>query len=302
MSFEIAGIVLPVWLPLLWGVLVGLVFSTVGAAGGILASVGLISVMGIQDPNLVKPMAQALTLATPLIAVPGYYRQGRVVFSLALILGAGGILGALVGSTLSAAYLTDIDVFKSIFGVLTLAIALQVLWRLFGHKRKPRSRSERAAAAFEGLVHDGGSTRTIGVSHRHRSLRRIQFVFAGVQFEYAPWAPFLAGAGIAVLSSALGVGGGFLLVPFMVLLLGLPMFLVAGTAALAIAVSSVTSIGNYLRLGVELDLPLLLLLLAGTVAGAWLGPRLSRHLHERWLEGILGLVLLLIGVRYLGGF
>jgi uncharacterized membrane protein YfcA len=291
MSFETAGIVLPVWLPLLWGVLVGLVFSTVGAAGGILASVGLISVMGIQDPNLVKPMAQAMTLATPLIAVPGYYRQGRMVFSLAFILGAGGILGALVGSTLSVTYLTDIDVFKSIFGVLTLGIALQILSRVLGHKRKAGTRSELAAAAFEGLVHDGGSTRTIGVSHRHRSLRRIHFVFAGEQFEYAP-----------VLSSALGVGGGFLLVPFMVLLLGLPMFLVAGTAALAIAVSSVTSIGNYLRLGVELDVPLLLLLLAGTVAGAWIGPRISRHLRERWLEGILGLVLLLIGVRYLGGF
>ena len=302
MSFEAAGVVLPAWLPLLWGVLVGLVFSTVGAAGGILASVGLISVMGIQDPNLVKPMAQALTLTTPLIAVPGYYRQGRVVFSLALILGAGGILGALVGSTFSATYLTDIDVFKSIFGVLTLGIALQVLWKTFGYRRKSGSRSARAAAAFEGLVHRGGSTRSIGVSHRLRSWRRVHFVFAGVQFEYAPWAPFLAGAGIAVISSALGVGGGFLLVPFMVLLLGLPMFLVAGTAALAIAVSSITSIGNYIRLGVELDVPLLLLLLTGTVAGAWIGPRASRHLHERWLEGILGLLLLLIGIRYLGGF
>ena len=302
MSFEIAGIVLPVWLPLLWGVLVGLVFSTVGAAGGILASVGLISVMGIRDPNLVKPMAQALTLATPLIAVPGYYRQGRVVFSLAVILGAGGILGALVGSTLSATYLTDIDVFKSIFGVFTLAIALQVLSRMFGHPKKPGTRSERAAAAFETRVHDGGAIGAIGVRHRHRSLRCIRFEFAGEQFEYAPWVPFLAGSGIAVISSALGVGGGFLLVPFMVLLLGLPMFLVAGTAALAIAVSSVTSIGNYLRLGVELDMPLLLLLLAGTVAGAWMGPRFSSHLRERWLEVILGLVLLLIGVRYLGGF
>jgi len=302
MTFETAGIVLPAWLPLLWGVLAGLVFSTVGAAGGILASVGLISVMGIQDPNLVKPMAQALTLATPLIAVPGYYRQGRVVFSLALILGAGGILGALVGSTLSHAYLTDIDLFRSVFGVFALGIALQVLVRACRHKREPGTRSERAAAAFEGLVHDGGPIGAIGVRHRHRSLRRIHFVFAGEQFEYAPWVPFLAGAGIAVVSSALGVGGGFLLVPFMVLLLDLPMFLVAGTAALAIAVSSVTSIGNYVRLGVELDLPLLLLLLAGTVTGAWIGPRLSSHLHERWLEAILGLVLLLIGIRYLGGY
>jgi len=77
------------------------------------------------------------------------------------------------------------------------------------------------------------------------------------------------------------------------------MFIVAGTAALAIAVSSVTSIANYMRLGVELDIPLLLLLLTGTVVGAWIGPWLSRHLQERWLQGILSLVLLLIGLRYL---
>lgn len=300
MIFEVAGVTLPIWLPLLWGVLVGLVFSTVGAAGGILASVGLISVMGIQDPNLVKPMAQALTLTTPLIAVPGYYRQRRLVVSLAIILGAGGILGAILGSTLSVSYLTDLNIFRSIFGVLALSIALQVLWRLFGRKQNQSTHSERAAAAFEGLVHDGGSPCAIGVMHQQYSFRRVLFVFAGEHFSYAPWVPFLTGAGIAVVSSALGVGGGFLLVPFMCIQLGLPMFIVAGTAALAIAVSSVTSIANYIRLGIELDIPLLLLLLTGTVLGAWIGPRLSSHLHERWLQAILGLVLLLIGTRYLG--
>jgi uncharacterized membrane protein YfcA len=40
----------------------------------------------------------------------------------------------------------------------------------------------------------------------------------------------------------------------------------------------------------------------GTVIGAWIGPWLSRHLYERWLQGILGLVLLLIALRYLGTF
>jgi uncharacterized membrane protein YfcA len=78
------------------------------------------------------------------------------------------------------------------------------------------------------------------------------------------------------------------------------MFIVAGTAALAIAVSSVTSIANYMRLGSELELPLLSLLLAGTVVGAWIGPVLSRHLYERWLQGGLCLVLLFISLRYLG--
>ena len=75
MYFEIAEITASLWLLLVWGILVGFVFSTVGAAGGILASVGMISVFGLQDPNLVKPMAQTLTLATPLIAVPLYRRS-----------------------------------------------------------------------------------------------------------------------------------------------------------------------------------------------------------------------------------
>jgi uncharacterized membrane protein YfcA len=302
MIFETVGITLPIWLPLLWGVLVGLVFSTVGAAGGILASVGLISVMGIQDPNLIKPMAQALTLATPLIAVPGYYRQCRVVVSLAVILGAGGILGAIIGSTLSVTYLADLEIFRPVFGVLVLGIALQILWQLLRYSQHSDTHSGRAATAFEGLVHDGGSPCVIGVKHLQYSVRRILFEFGGESFGYRPWIPFLTGTCIAVVSSALGVGGGFLLVPFMTMLLGLPMFIVAGTAALAIAVSSVTSIANYMRLGIELDIPLLLLLLVGTVAGAWIGPRLSRHLHERWLQGILGLVLLLIGLRYLHVF
>ena len=299
MIFEISGTTLPIWLPLLWGVLVGLVFSTVGAAGGILASVGLISVMGVQDPNLVKPMAQALTLATSLIAVPGYYRQCRVVTSLAVIMGAGGILGALIGSTLSTTYLADLNLFRLVFGGLILVIALQIAWKLLRHKRHGNTRAKRAATAFETLIRDGGSPCSIGVRQLRYSLRRIQFEFGGVRFTYSPWLPLLTGVGIAVISSALGVGGGFLLVPFMTILLGLPMFIVAGTAALAIAVSSVTSIANYMRLGVELDIPLLLLLLTGTVVGAWIGPWLSRHLQERWLQGILSLVLLLIGLRYL---
>jgi len=302
MIFETAGLILPAWLPLLWGVLVGLVFSTVGAAGGILASVGLISVMGMQDPNLVKPTAQALTLVTPLVAVPAYHRQRRVVVSLAVLLGAGGVLGALAGSTLSVTYLADLRVFRPVFGVLVLGIALQIAWRLSRRGRPAGQSAERAARAFEMLVREGGSLRHVGVRHLLYSLGLVRFEFGREPFAYPPWAPFLAGAGIAMLSSALGVGGGFLLVPFMTIVLSLPMFIVAGTATLAIAVSSVTSIANYVRLGVELDLPLLLLLVAGTIAGAWLGPRLSRRLPERWLQGTLCGVLLLIGLRYLQAF
>ena len=107
---------------------------------------------------------------------------------------------------------------------------------------------------------------------------------------------------IAILSSALGVGGGFLLVPFMSIIMRLPMYVIAGTSALAIAVHSLTSIGNYVRLGIELDLPMLGILLLGVVAGSAIGPAVSKYIPENGLRGFLAIVLVLIGLRYTGLF
>ncbi|VAW92975.1 hypothetical protein MNBD_GAMMA23-806 [hydrothermal vent metagenome] len=302
MNFEIAEVVISSWVPLLWGVLVGFVFSTVGAAGGILASVGLISVIGVQNPNLVKPMAQMLTLITPIVAVPLYYKQCRVVFSLAFILGAGGIFGAVIGSTLSLNFLADMSIFKPVFAVLVLLIAFQIGWQIFRGKQKNSAQSDRASTNFEHLIEHDGNPCSIGVKHTLYSFRKINFTFASETFSFNPLLPFFTGMGIAVFSSALGVGGGFLLVPFMSIIMRLPMFIVAATSALAIAVHSITSITNYMRLGVELDFPLLGLLLAGTAIGAFAGPYLSKFLHEIWLRGILCLVLIIIGLRYLSVF
>ncbi|MBI4195634.1 MAG: sulfite exporter TauE/SafE family protein [Betaproteobacteria bacterium] len=300
MVFDVSGISIAPWVPLAWGILVGLVFSLVGAGGGIIASVGLISVLGLTDANLLKPMAQMLTLASPLVAVPSYYKQRRLVLGLAALLGAGGVVGALIGSTLSVRYLGELGIFKPVFGLFVLLITLQLAWRLVGLKRSSDSRAGRAAAAFEGRVREGGAPETLGVEQLRFSAGRFEFRFGNERFRYSPWIPFLVALGIAVISSALGVGGGFLLVPFMSIVLGLPMTIVAGTAALAIFISSVASISNYVFLGVRLDLPLLALLLAGTVAGSWLGPRLSRYMRETWLRAMLAAVLFLISIRYLG--
>ena len=287
-------------LPFAWGGLVGLVFSLVGAAGGILASFGLISVLGLTDANQVKPMAQVLTLATPLVAVPSYFRQCRLVLGLALILASGGLLGALVGSRLSMHYLSDLSDFKPVFAILVLFIAAQLAWSLRPQARTPGA-SARAAAAFEGLVLQGEQPCLMGVKHQLWSWRRIEFEFGGESFRYRPSIAFTAGFMIAAIASALGVGGGFLLVPFMAMVLRLPMFVVAGTAALAVFISSSASIANYMVMGVQLDWGLLIPMLVGTAVGAWLGPRISRHFKESWLRILLAGVLLGIGVKYLVG-
>jgi uncharacterized membrane protein YfcA len=76
---------------------------------------------------------------------------------------------------------------------------------------------------------------------------------------------------------------------------------VAGTAALAIFISSSASIANYMAMGVQLDWGLLLPMLAGTALGAWLGPHISRYFRESWLRILLTVVLLGIGAKYLVG-
>ncbi|MBT8130298.1 MAG: sulfite exporter TauE/SafE family protein [Gammaproteobacteria bacterium] len=301
MYFEVADISASLVSIIGWGILVGLVFSTVGAAGGILASVGLISVFGIKDPNLVKPMAQALTLVTPLIAVPLYMRQCRVVFILAALLGVGGVLGALIGSTLSNLWLADMRLFKPVFAVLVFFIAGQIAWQLLRASAAGDEMSQtlRAAQNFMRHINRGGEACDIGVSHQRVGMNKVLIEFGGETFSFHPWMPLLTGLGIAVLSSALGVGGGFLLVPFMSIVMRLPMYVIAGTSALAIAIHSITSIANYVRLGVELDVALLAFLLSGVVIGSMIGPLVSRRIPEKGLRAFLSAVLFLIGLRYI---
>jgi uncharacterized membrane protein YfcA len=249
-------------------------------------------------------MAQALTLVTPLIAVPLYMRQCRLVYSLAFLFGAGGVLGALAGSTLSLGLLSSMEVFKPVFAVLVFFIAAQLAWQLLrtGTASAALAKTMSAAEAYEQHMKGGGESCDRGVMYRRFTPLRFYFRFGDEDFAFSTWLPFFAGMGIAVLSSALGVGGGFLLVPFMSIVMRLPMHIIAGTSALAIAIHSVTSIANYVRLGVELDLPLLGFLVIGVVAGSVLGPYLSRSIPERGLRALLCLVLFVIGLRYANVF
>jgi uncharacterized membrane protein YfcA len=304
MYFEVADITASIPMLILWGAVVGLVFSTVGAAGGILSSFGLITIFAIQDPNLVKPMAQSLTLVTPLIAVPLYIHQCRVMYLLAALLGVGGILGAIIGSSLSAVWLSDMDLFKPVFAILVFFIAGQMIWQLI--RPDPRSNelshTMRAAEAFEMQVRRGGEVCEMGVKLVHFSWSKVIVQFGNEQFSYRPWLPFSVGMAVAVLSSALGVGGGFLLVPFMSIIMRLPMYVIAGTSALAILLHSVTSIGDYMRMGVDLDYYLLVFLLSGVIIGSAIGPVISRYIPEKTLRVLLCMVLVFIGIRYVGLF
>jgi len=279
-------------LAFLWSLFAGLVFSTVGAAGGILAGVGHISLFGISQANTVKLMNQILILTSTLVAVPSYWKQKRVVAVLGLLLGAGSVAGALIGSTLSYRFLPDLKSYKPLFGLFTLLVALKILYDLFAVG------SRRRIHRLEGKI---GSRRRSDLRTERISLSSIEFTFMDETYRFSPLTPVLAGFVVAVISSALGVGGGFLLVPFMVSAMGIPMFLVPGTSALSILVTMIVSGSNYLKLGAQFDPLLLSVEVAGVLIGSLAGPHFSGFLKEKKLRLFLGLVLLYIGVGYTFG-
>ncbi len=298
MTFDTAGITAPPMLPFLWALLVGLVFSMIGAAGGILAAVGHITILGMADANTIKAMNQLLVIVSPIVAVPAYWRQERVIPSLALLLGAGSIFGAVAGSWYSKTNLATLAQYRPLFGLLTLFIAARLLYEATSRFRERHRKIRESSEAFEASARGAGRQRLLTVTWRFSGLT---ILFLGQEFRCRIPSPVLAGFLIAFVSAALGVGGGFLLVPYLASWLELPMFLVAGTSALAVLVASLMSVTNYLYLGVRVDWPLALLEVAGVIVGSLLGPWVSGYMRERWLRLMLGGVLLAIGVSYAGG-
>ncbi len=289
MFSEVFGVEINPVVAFLWSVFVGLVFSTVGAAGGILAGVGHISVFGIPQANSIKLMNQILIFTSTLIAVPSYLKQKRVIVTVGLLLGIGSIAGAMIGSTLSYKFLPDLKSYKPLFGIFTLVVALKIFYDVLSPKKQDKIKS------IEEKIREAGAS---DLKTKSVSLTKIELEFLGNTYSFSPLTPIAAGFGVAIISSALGVGGGFLLVPFMVSVMGLPMFLVPGTSALSILITMIVSAGNYFKLGARIDLTLLAIEIAGIVIGSFIGPHLSKVLKEKKLRLALAAVLLYIGIGY----
>ncbi len=290
MHSEILGISYNPLLVILWSFFAGLVFSTVGAAGGILAGVGHISIFGIPSANNIKIMNQILVITSTLISVPSYFLQRRVIYVLSFLLGIGSILGALLGSTLSYKFLPDLKLYRPLFGIFTLLVSLKIFQEVFFSTRTRGKIEEIESKLKEGTGYDLKFS---------ISPRRVSVEYLGNTYTFSTITPLIAGFAVAVISSALGVGGGFLLVPFMVSVLKIPMYLVPGTSALAILITMIVSIGNYINLGSRFDPVFLGIEIAGVVAGSFVGPHLSRIMGEKKLRISLGVLLMYIGIRYL---
>ena len=305
---------------ILWGVWVGWIFSSVGAFGGIMDGVGHITVFGLADygrsfkttsPPLNKLLTDSIRVCnqylvglSALISSVTYYRMGRLVLPLGLCLAGGGILGAYLIPVLTAGKI-NLSMYIGYFGIVVFAVAFVLFYETTPQGQARKKAAKAAAKAFEDIhirkcATDETGAQACGVQVKHWGLTNIVFTFYGSEFHFNPVWPVVGGFVIAAISAFIWVGGGFLYVPFLTSVAGLPMFIVAGTSALAVLVSMITSIFTYMFVkSVPVDFVVIFTELIGIAIGSVLGPVTSKYIPDIWLKRLFVVLAVYVGLGYL---
>ena len=279
----IAGLSVNALLIVALGGLVGILSGMFGVGGGFLTT-PLLIFYGI-PPAVAVASATTQITGSSVTGVFAHFRRGGVDFKMGAVMIAGGAAGSLVGALLfrllQASGQIDLVigglyvVLLGSIGALMLKDALIALkWVAAPEAAAAKPRHVRWVVALP---------------------MRWRFYASGLYLS--PLAPMALGFLAGVLSVLLGVGGGFILVPAMIYILGMAARVVVGTSLVMIlAVSAVTTMVHAMTTH-AVDIVLAGLLLVGGVIGAQYGAVLATRLRPDLLRLALAIIILLVALR-----
>jgi uncharacterized membrane protein YfcA len=269
------------------GFLVGVLSGMFGVGGGFLTT-PLLIFYGIPPTVAVASAATQITGAS-VSGVMVHMRRGGVDLKMGTVMIVGGLFGSLVGAAIFRLLQStgQIDVAIGILYVLILGwigfVMLKDSLKSLGYistpeTDKPRPRHNRWVASLP-----------------------FRWRFHGSGLYISPVAPLALGFLAGSLTVLLGIGGGFILVPAMIYLLGMPARVVIGTSLyMVLAVSAATTMVHSLTTR-AVDIVLAGLLLVGGVIGAQYGALMTTRLKPDYVRLALAVIILLVGLRMLLG-
>lgn len=264
---------------------VGWLSGLFGVGGGFLLTPILI-LIGIPSPVAVASGANQ-TLGASVSGLMAQWRRGNVDARMGAVLLAGGFIGSALGVQLFAILRKagQVDLTVAIFYVVILGTVGMLMVRESVRAILRRRRTGASAAK----------------AHEHTWLHGLPFKmrFRKSRLYISVVPPLLVGFGIGILSAVMGVGGGFMLVPAMIYLLGMPTSVVIGTSLFQVVfVSANVTLLQAVQVG-SVDIVLTLLLLAGGVAGAQFGASMGTKLRGEETRALLGLLVLSVALGLL---
>ncbi len=266
------------------GLTAGFMSGLFGVGGGFLMTPALIFI-GVPPAVAVASQGPQI-IAASISSLDVQWRRGSVDVQIGAFLLAGGLAGSAAGVALFA-FLKSIGqidvviaiafvVLLSVMGGLMLVESGRAMWRQRG-KTPPRRRK----------------------LHPHYWVARwpLKMRFPKSRLYVSVFLPLSLGFGAGTLSGLMGVGGGFVLVPAMIYLMGMPTLMVVGTSAFQIVfvAANVTLLQAWHNHTVDLMLAMTMVL--GGVVGGPLGARLAGKLPAEQLRALLALLLVMISVK-----
>lgn len=272
------------------GALTGVLSGLFGVGGGFLTT-PLLIFYGV-PPTVAAASASTQVTGASVSGVLAHRRRGGVDYRMGGLTVVGGVFGAMIGALLFRFFqsIGQIDVVISILYVLMLGTIGTLMLR----------------EALETIRQRQGQGTPQARKRRHHPLvaalpLRWRFYRSGLYIS--PLAPIILGAGVGVLTMLMGVGGGFILVPAMLYILGMSASVVVGTSLFNILFVTMATTMVHALTTKAVDLVLVALLLVGSVTGAQYGTQLAQKAKPEVLRIVLAAIVLLVALRmFLGLF
>ena len=270
------------------GMLVGALSGLFGVGGGFLMT-PLLIFLGI--PPVVAVGSEAPhVLASSVSGVIAHWRKKNVDFKMGFFLLLGGVAGSTLG----------VNLFKllSLYGQIDIVI--QFLFIIFlgfigismaFESARTTIKNYRTTSAIRTKLHQH--------SWIHGLPFKLRFHRSKLYISTIP--PIIIGFFVGVLSAMMGVGGGFIMIPAMVYILGMSTNVVVGTSLFQIIFVTANSTFFQSYLNQTVDIVLSALMILGGVIGAQIGVRIGSKLKAEYLRGILAILVLLVCAKILTG-
>jgi len=263
---------------ILFGIIVGLALGLTGGGGSILAVPLLIYGLGFGAKAAVSTSLAAVAL-TAAVGATDALRAGLVETRVALIFAATGMLAAPIGVVIGGTVADAVIVVG--FALLMLVVGARMFLRA-------RSQPEESGVVRAGLLSAAGLAGGGAV---------CRYSDDGVLRLNAPCSAALAAIGLIVgfLSGFFGVGGGFLIVPALLLVTQMSIHRAVATSLLVITLIGISGVGAAVVSGRELPWAITGLFVLGGIAGMFLGRRLAARLAGPVLQQVFALGIIVMG-------
>jgi uncharacterized membrane protein YfcA len=267
------------------------IFILLGLGGGVGVLSGLFGVGGgfLMTPLLIfigiPPAVAVATEANQIVAssvsgVLAHWKRGNVDVKMGVLLLIGGIIGSTFGVWLFKLLrqLGQVDLFVSLAYVIFLGAIGGLMFvesvRSIRQSRRPGGRRKKL--------------------HQHTWLHGLPFKmrFRKSKLYISAILPLMVGFFVGILSAMMGVGGGFVMVPAMIYLLGMPTAVVVGTSLFQIIFVTANATILQASINQTVDIVLALLLLIGGVIGAQVGAIFGSRLPGEKLRVLLAMMVL----------